>query len=197
MSTFDDDEYLPRQVLTGHRLRSLFAEVDAEITHDGPAVDVVICGGAALALHWDERATHDVDALGEFPRRLVTAIRAVGERHGLDQDWFNSAAARLSPRGLQTEQVYEGRTLKVLAATRPHLLAMKAFAARATDIPDIEGLMEELGVRSSQLCGLVQEAYDEDRVEARSAAISEVIAAISIREREREGRGRGMDDIGL
>jgi len=44
------DEFLPHDVLTGDRLRRLFGELDAELGADGPRVEVVICGGAALAL---------------------------------------------------------------------------------------------------------------------------------------------------
>lgn len=41
---------LPHQVLDGDRLRELSSEVDAFVDPEGAPVDVVICGGAALAL---------------------------------------------------------------------------------------------------------------------------------------------------
>lgn len=193
----DDDEILPHQVLDGDRLRSLFAEVDEEIGLKGPSVDVVICGGAALALRWDGRATTDVDALGKFPTQFVGAMNIVGSRHGLKPDWFNYAASVFRPEGLRTETVYEGENLHVQAVTRPYLLAMKAYAARLKDVDDIERLMAELGVTSSQLLPLINQAYDQETVEAHEGAINRLIANLSAREQERRERNRPGDSIGL
>lgn len=190
------DDSLPHDVLTGDRLRRLFAELDQELGAGGPTVEVVICGGAALALRWDDRATHDVDAVEELPKRTLTAISEVASRNGLRPDWLNHAASLFRPNGLQTEPVYEGERFSVVAATRPYLLAMKAYAARAGDIADIEQLMSELGVDSSELLPLVVEAYGEERVEARKAAITDVIAAVSAREHQQNSgprRDPGID----
>lgn len=180
MST--SDEFLPHDVLTGDRLRRLFDELDAELDAEGPRVEVVICGGAALALRWDDRATHDVDALDEFPARLTAAIAAVAARNGLRPDWLNHAASLFRPEGLQTEPVYEGDRVSFAAATRKYLLAMKAYAARPGDIADIEMLMNEQNMDSSELLPLVTEAYGADRTQARKNAITLVVEAISQRQ---------------
>ena len=193
----DDEEVLAHRVLDGDRLRNLLAEVDEEIGLQGPPVDVVICGGAALALRWDGRATTDVDALGKLPRQFVGAMHIVASRHGLRHDWFNDAASVFRPEGLETETVYKGDNLNVQAATRPYLLAMKAYAARLKDVDDIERLMAELGVTSSELMPMINQAYDEETVEAHEGAIKRLIDNLSAREQQRLERGRPSGDIGL
>lgn len=187
----------PHQLLTGDRLRHLFAEVDAEIDLEGSPVEVIICGGAALALRWDERATYDIDALGKFPRSLAGAINKVGSRHGLRPDWFNDAASVFRPEALQTESVYEGQRLHVQAATRPYLLAMKVYAARMSDVGDIERLVGELGMTSSELLPLVREAYDEEMIEAHKNAINKVITDLSKRQQATRDQGRASPGIDL
>lgn len=197
MST--SDEFLPHDVLTGDRLRRLFDELDAELDAEGPRVEVVICGGAALALRWDDRATHDVDALDEFPARLTAAIAAVAARNGLRPDWLNHAASLFRPEGLQTEPVYEGDRISFAAATRKYLLAMKAYAARPGDIADIEMLMNEQNMDISELLPLVTEAYGADRIQARKNAIALVVEAINQRQdntSHRQGPQPGID-LGL
>ncbi|WP_419925947.1 DUF6036 family nucleotidyltransferase [Candidatus Poriferisocius sp.] len=197
MST--SDEFLPHDVLTGDRLRQLFDELDAELDAKGPRVEVVICGGAALAMGWDDRATHDVDALDEFPARLSIAIATVAARNGLRPDWLNHSASLFRPQGLQTEPVYEGDRLSVAAATRKYLLAMKAYAARPGDIADIEMLMNEQNVDSTELLPLVLDVYGPERAHAREDAI--VLVAEAIRQRQystthRQGPQPGID-LGL
>lgn len=188
------DEALPHQVLDGDRLRELFSEVDAFVDPEGAPVDVVICGGAALALRWDDRSTIDVDSLDQFPSALVGAIHTVGARNGLKTDWFNEAASVFRPEGLQTETVYQGQRLRVLAATRPYLLAMKVYAARPDDVEDIERLMRELGFRASHLLPLVRSAYDDGMVESHKNAIGRLISELAAREgQERDQPGPDVD----
>ena len=194
MST--SDEFLPHDVLTGDRLRRLFDELDAELGGDGPRIEVVICGGAALALRWNDRATHDVDALNEFPARLTSAIATVAARNGLRPDWLNYAASTFRPEGLQTEPVYEGDRISFAAATRKYLLAMKAYAARPGDIADIEMLMNEQNMDSSELLPLVIEAYGPDKAQDRENAIALVVEAINQRQDNtphRRGPQPGID----
>ena len=82
--------------LTTERIIDLFSQVDAELcTLTDRHHDVMIAGGAAIALLWDKRRiTNDVDVVSEgMTPRLRTAIYRVARVYDLEPGWFNDAAS--------------------------------------------------------------------------------------------------------
>ena len=100
---------------------------------------LMIAGGAALALMWEDRTTHDVDVLEHrfrappdterrtaavdfismrFPAELARAARLVAQAEGLPRNWLNGAAAVFTPAGdLQPQVLHtEGRRPRVSTA---------------------------------------------------------------------------------
>ncbi len=60
---------------------------------------MVVVGGAALIFAGVHRATEDVDSLlRRLPEQLMAAIRTVGLRNGLPEDWFNTEPWHLMPK---------------------------------------------------------------------------------------------------
>jgi hypothetical protein len=151
---------------------------------------MMIAGGAALALRWHDRATHDVDVLDHrrrwqyqsgdrhtpavdfismrFPKVLTRAAAEAGETYGLNPNWLNAAVGIFTPLcDLDGEVVYRSDTLTVETPSAAVLLAMKLHAGRAKDVDDAALLIAETGHDDlATLCTLVADAYGPAAVTA-------------------------------
>lgn len=91
-----------RRDFTRDEIVELLTEVGALLHARGREAAVYVVGGAAMAMVFDSRRiTRDIDALAsDEPDEFWAAVREVGQRHRLDDDWVNSrAAARGNPIG--------------------------------------------------------------------------------------------------
>ncbi len=154
----------------------------------------MIAGGAALALMWEDRSTHDIDVLEHrfrapasagsqtrtaavdfismrFPAELVRAARLIAEAEGLPRSWLNGAVAIFTPAGdLQPQVLFHRDCLTVEAPSPAVLLAMKLHAARDQDLQDAVRLARELNITDpDHLLALVANAYGPDAVTADTA----------------------------
>ena len=151
--------------LTAERIAELFLEVDAELyALTDRHHDVMIAGGAAIALLWDKRRiTNDVDVVSEgMTPQLRTAVSRVARDYGLESDWFNDAAKLKAPR-LEVDEripVFEGERLRVYSVPPRYVLAMKLVSARNIDKHDIPALLRASEIESrEELYRLVEDAY--------------------------------------
>lgn len=151
--------------LTPTRIVELLLEVDAELyALTDRHHDLLIAGGAAIALLWDDRRiTNDVDVVSEgMTPHLRTAISRVAGDYGLEPHWFNDAAKLKAP-SLKVDEpilVFEGARLRVYAAPAAYVLAMKLVAGRDVDKEDIPALLRASGLKSrEELYRLVENAY--------------------------------------
>ena len=147
-------------------LRALLGEVDRELGYGEP-IQIVACGGAVMLLKYDIRRTNDVDVISEpFPDELRRASQAVGERHGLRDEWINDAAKisipKLTPR---FETLYSGRRLRLLSPGPHFMLAMKLAACRDVDFDDAVRLIQEIGYRDvDQALDLIDQAWGHTNI---------------------------------
>ena len=140
----------------------LLAEVDAALPRSAEQIEIVVVGGAALALRWNLRSTVDIDVISEHvPAALRNAAAIVAEEHGLAADWLNDAAKGFTPAmDALPSLVFSGDRLAVYAASDRFLLAMKLFAARETDLVDCAFLADATGIdTAADLVTLVEAAY--------------------------------------
>lgn len=79
----------------------LLDELDSEymirLGPSGPPkkLHMLIVGGAALITRFGHRSTTDVDALTPvLPPELVSTVKALATRHGMEDDWLNNAVSR-------------------------------------------------------------------------------------------------------
>ena len=68
-------------------------------------------------------------------------------RRGLPNSWLNEQATAYMPKGddVHSRVVFDHPGLRVTAASPERMLAMKVRAARVTDIPDLQLLVDILG----------------------------------------------------
>lgn len=127
-------------------LHRLFDEVATELQTRNAHGNLYVIGGSALALAYDDtRTTHDVDARIEGDHgEVIRAIRTVSLRHGLPSTWINEQATPFMPRQSDDSatSVYQHPNLTIKAASLDHLIAMKLNSNRASDLNDVQRLIE-------------------------------------------------------
>ena len=133
-------------------IRQYLQLLGQELQSRGVTAEIVLVGGAVMLLVIGNRpTTRDIDAyFASHPQEVRDAAQVIAKREGLTPDWLNDAVKGFffsqPPMTLWLD--YPG--LRVYTADPPYVLAMKAIAARPTDIPDIEALITYLGLKSPQ-----------------------------------------------
>lgn len=155
----------PSAALSATELRQLLTSLAARLAGQDVTGHLILVGGAAMSLgHGGRRTTRDVDARFEPTTVIRDAAQTIAREHGLRDDWLNSAAvAFMPPLGSgDRELILELPGLIVEAASARVLLAMKLAAFRATDIPDLMILFEELGIDDpDQAVAITRQLYAE------------------------------------
>lgn len=132
-------------------LKRLFVEVDEELS-ERVGERVLIVGGVALIFAGLRRGTEDVDAISRIPPGpLKEAIRVVGRRHNLREDWFNDRTHHFAPEEVllgEPRLVFEGRNIQIYRPDLTYILAMKLRAARPKDEGDVLWLMKQTGIKA-------------------------------------------------
>ena len=205
MSTAPRDPHL---LLTAGLIGELFEELSEHLKAAASyGHHMMIAGGAALALRWDDRVTRDVDVLEHrfrrtpsdrarsatavdfismrFPDELQRAAELVGQAYGLPWNWLNGAAAIFTPVcDLCPETLYRSDYLTIESPGPSVLLAMKLHAGRDRDLEDAARLAAETKITDSALLvGLVVEAYGH---EANTARTADFVASVIETARRRE-----------
>jgi hypothetical protein len=163
-------------VLLGRvELEQAFTALGERLVRRGVVADVLVVGGAAMALAYDAtRVTRDVDSLFKPHGIVLEEARHVAEDLGLPPWWLNEQASVYisGKEDPSKRRVFDHPGLRVTAASPRHIFAMKALAARTRDIDDLRVLAEIIGVESPdaalQICA---EFYPEEAVPPRSTAI--------------------------
>lgn len=132
---------MPEPLLDAGEIWALLLEVAEEL--EGERVEVVIVGGALLALNGLREATRDVDTVRGVGERLEAAVARVAERHDLAPKWLNDRSRPFLPATFVVEGcevLLDDPRLLVLGAPLEQVFLMKVHAGRATDSADLEAL---------------------------------------------------------
>ena len=154
------------QAFSASALVAAFEEMASILQQDGARGRIYVAGGAAMLLgHDSDRATEDVDAFIDDGHGAVTrAAQEVARRNGWARSWLNEQATTYMPvpERRRGSVVFDHPALKVIAATREHMLAMKVRAARNTDKTDVEQLLLGCGFNTvGQVEALVVEVFGD------------------------------------
>lgn len=172
----------------------LLRALNGELRKAGVRGEVGLCGGAVMCLVFEARkATQDVDAIFHPTRELRAAVRAVGRRFGLPEDWLNDAAKGFFLAEPPREEVLELSNLRVWSPRADYMLAMKCVAARldTQDAGDVEFLIRWLGLKKPrEVFDLIEKYYPRERVPARAQFfVEELFQRAGRRSGRRPGRG--------
>ncbi len=142
-------------------------------------VEVLLVGGAAAMITGllpPERTTLDCDVMLYSPPDAEAAVERAADEIaadlGLPERWFNSDVRLRQdtlPDGWQTRRILVGQygRLRVCAASRLDLIAMKVVAGRAQDIEDLELMQvrrDEAEFVHVHLAGLEDKGTHADQV---------------------------------
>lgn len=125
-----------------------FQALSETLNHEGHQADIVIAGGAWMALVLGSReVTKDIDAYLSAPTEPIRrAVLRVANELDLPQDWLNDGIKGFfygtPPQNLWREYP----ALRVYAVTADYMLAMKVFAARNDDREDTKVLLQSLSI---------------------------------------------------
>lgn len=143
-----------------------FGELATILQRDGERGRIYVAGGAAMMLaHESDRLTRDIDASIDDGHGAVTrAAHQIAQRHRWPRSWLNEQATAYMPAPKQRRGtvVFDHPSLKVVAASKEHLLAMKARAARTADKGDVEQLLSDCEYETvEQVDALVTDVFGE------------------------------------
>lgn len=151
----------------------LFSQFAIKIKDDAirlnSTVQILVFGGAAMALKYDYRSTVDIDADIRFKGCISEAIKEIALENNILNDWLNQdVTASMSYNRKLWEYVipykqYEG-FMNVFVINDIAQLAMKLKSNRDKDRLDIQlltGKCKENGIKFEQLSMLYTELYNE------------------------------------
>jgi hypothetical protein len=130
-------------------IKAAFAALSDELRSENENGELLVLGGAALALLYNAReTTKDVDVYIVAPKKaavLRDAASRVGRRLNLPADWLNDGAKGFIRNLAIGETVFQAEALVVRALAPEQLLAMKLSAWRGeVDISDAALLLGKL-----------------------------------------------------
>ncbi|MFI4912492.1 MAG: DUF6036 family nucleotidyltransferase [Sedimentisphaeraceae bacterium JB056] len=128
-------------------LKALY-QTDQCMKWEGDKVELLLIGGAAAILSGllpQERVTQDCDVMDYTPSdandAIVEAAAKAAEKEGLPENWLSFQAMGLDvlPDGwrVRRQLICEFDKIKIYAASRIDLIAMKFYANRPQDREDI------------------------------------------------------------
>ena len=136
---------------------------------EGLTADLYVTGGGAMLLNGIPRSlTDDLDARarGENIPRVLELAREIGRERGIREDWLSGGSEPYIPPDPEHDHVEQIGAIRVRPASNEVLLAMKLVADRIKDSDDIQRLIRDLGIRSSEeLVHLAKDIYGEERLE--------------------------------
>lgn len=147
--------------LSRDQIEQYLREVGAELQQQGLVGELLIVGGAFMALVLRaRRTTRDVDAVvASDPKPMREAAAIVAKRHALPADWLNDAAKGFIYRQPPTHLWAEYPGLRVYVPGADYVFAMKADAARPEDRRDLLRLRDELGLNDAEAAMSIVERY--------------------------------------
>ena len=131
--------------LAWDEIRAYLVEVGTELEARGLVRSLVVVGGAYVASRGVRASTTDVDTIDELDAELRAVVATVGERHGLEPDWFNDRARPWRPVSFDPEAcdtMLHAGGLRVLAPPPDIIVLMKIAAGGRTpnDALDLRAL---------------------------------------------------------
>ncbi len=146
-------------------IEALLRELAHELALEGVRGELLLVGGAAMALAYStRRSTADLDAVFEPKLVIYEAASRIADRRGLDRDWLNDAVKEFLPGPDPNATVFFDRPgLVVRVASPRYLLAMKLLASRVErDEDDIRTLLRLCNIiDADEALQLVADLYPE------------------------------------
>lgn len=165
MGTGPDASHLTRQqtwMLSRADVLAILDEIAGELEADGPPIQLVLAGGAAMALLGLRDSSCDFDAINAIDDELAWAAEVVGEERGFRVGWLNSRARAFVPFTFDPagcRHIHQTGRLTVDTAQPRDLWLMKMNATRPHDLYDAQLLWPLTGWRIEDAADALRCAY--------------------------------------
>ena len=128
-------------------IQRLFEEMNDLLAEKGISGELLICGGALMALSYNkERVTEDIDALYMPKEDIEEVVRLISKKNKLPDNWLNDMVSQsINLAALDSISILSFSNLTIRAVTLEVLLTMKLMACRDKDMGDIKYLVARLG----------------------------------------------------
>jgi len=139
--------------LNKSEILAYFEEINHRLALNDKHGEILIVGGAALALVFDARdSTYDIDAIFHPKEDMRKIIKSMAEDYNLHHDWLNDGVKGFITDKMKSEQHFSYTNLTVSSINAEGLLAMKLTSARSLtqDMEDSVFLMNELNIQSPE-----------------------------------------------
>ncbi|MDR1312854.1 MAG: nucleotidyltransferase [Deltaproteobacteria bacterium] len=172
-------------------------ELGRRLANEGIEAEMVIFGGAAMALAYNERRmTRDIDAV--YEPYLDVQILALDMRKGkgFSDDWLNSSGNYLINPDTPTLDFLSLPGLNIKVVTPDFLLATKIRASRkgTEDFNDTKFLIDKLGIKSKgEALTLVYKFFPAFQLEAKHERnLSNAFEQLNLTPSKPDGKPRGQ-----
>ena len=156
-----------------------FKCLNEHLKRSGILGEVLVFGGAAMVLAFDERrSTKDIYAVFSPCEIVRDAVEKVGSERGLPEGWLNDAVKGFVYAEPEKTSVLELSNIRVWTPTAEYLLSMKLCAARADtqDAEDVKILLRHLNITElKQVEKLLIKYVPEERIAPKSRFFIEEI----------------------
>jgi len=160
---------MDKKTFNSAELLEILQYLDSILARDELVLEIAIYGGAAVMLHFGERArdlTEDIDAVilnrQQFGKRS-SIFAEVAKKYGLADDWINSNIINTLSDLKREELISFGKFSSIIIRLpkKEQLLAMKVKSARyypKNDFDDAQQLIDDLKINTlDDLQQLVEE----------------------------------------
>ena len=147
--------------LTKEDILRYFEMINKALAKRNQTGEIIVAGGAALALAFDARnSTYDIDAIFEPKSDMQKIIKEVAQANDLDDDWLNDGVKGFMNNTMDATVCLNLSHLVVKNLDAKSLLAMKLTSARpepSMDMKDSIFLMEKLNIKAeSELFAIIE-----------------------------------------
>lgn len=122
--------------------------------------EIILCGGAALALAYNARdATFDIDALYRPKDEIKEIIDTISCKNKLNSHWLNDDVSMFFTENVTSSAYRSLSNLTIKVVDAKSLLAMKLISARpyTNDLHDSVTLMKTLNIKEvEELYGIIE-----------------------------------------
>lgn len=168
--------------MTSEHIRALFCEINDRLAESGLSGEILVCGGALMALSYNrDRVTEDIDALYQPKDEIEMIVTKIAEEKGLPTNWLNDMVTQsVQLSGFDSEVIIKMSHLVVRAVILEVLLAMKLMASRDKDANDIRLLVSRMGnFNFDEVMSLVRKYVPSNRLMYAPYFLTELFAGIS------------------
>ncbi|WP_296257438.1 DUF6036 family nucleotidyltransferase [uncultured Ezakiella sp.] len=165
-------------------------ELDKRLGDKGLKGSINIYGGSCLALVYDLRgSTKDIDAIFEPKNEIYKIAEEIAFENDLPKDWLNDGVKGFLTNEMEYNEydLIGLENLKIYYPTAETMLAMKLISLRtdSSDIEDIKGLMDIVGIKSTEeLISLVEKFYPPRTISLRTYYFIEELFSENIDEKQ-------------